>query len=126
MDLFTEDTVYEVFRRTLRGRAEVAAMLSKAPHGVHLGGPQRIEIEGDSANTIQNYLFIDGGTGKWNAGWYYRTLVRTARGRKISQQTVVKMQEDRGRPRLPNPTPGRSAGRRVSVRTQRGALGVTK
>jgi hypothetical protein len=92
MDLFTEDTVYEVFRRTLRGRAEVAAMLSQAPHGVHLGGPQRIEIAGDRANTIQNYLFIDGGTGKWNAGWYHRTLVRTAHGWKISH-TVVKMQK---------------------------------
>jgi hypothetical protein len=92
LDLFTEDTVYEVFKRTLRGREQVASMLSKAPHGVHLGGPARIEINGEQANTIQNYLFIDSATGKWNMGWYHRTLVRTDKGWKISH-TNVKMQK---------------------------------
>jgi hypothetical protein len=92
LDLFTDDTVYEVFKRTLRGRAEVAAMLSQAPHGVHLGGPARIQLEGDSATTTQNYLFIDSTSGQWNMGWYYRTLVRTSQGWKISH-TAVKMQK---------------------------------
>jgi SnoaL-like domain len=92
LDLFTDDTVYEVFKRTLRGREQVAAMLSQAPHGLHLGGPVRIDIIGDQANTTQNYLFIDGATGKWNMGWYYRTLVRTDKGWKISH-TNVKMQK---------------------------------
>ncbi len=90
MELFTPDTVYEVYRRTLRGREEVAAMLSQAPHGLHLGGPIRIELKGDSAQTIQNYLFINGQNKEWNMGWYYRTLVRTENGWKISH-TVVKM-----------------------------------
>ncbi len=92
LDLFTEDTVYEVFRRTLRGRQEVSDMLSKAPHGVHLGGPIRIELNGDSANTVQNYLFIANETRDWNAGWYYRTLVRADLGWKISH-TRVKIQK---------------------------------
>jgi hypothetical protein len=90
MELFTPDTVYEVYRRTLRGRDEVAAMLSKAPHGLHLGGAVRIELDGDAAKTIQNYLFINGETREWNMGWYYRTLVRTDCGWKIAH-TVVKM-----------------------------------
>jgi hypothetical protein len=92
MDLFTEDTVYEVYRRTLRGKAEVAEMLSKAPHGVHLGGPMRIELDGDTAKTVQNYLFINSDAPDWNMGWYDRTLVRTADGWKISR-TVVTMQK---------------------------------
>jgi hypothetical protein len=92
LELFTEDTVYEVYRRTLRGKAEVAALLSKAPHGVHLGGPARIELDGDTARTVQNYLFINGDAPDWNMGWYDRTLVRTERGWKISR-TVVRMQK---------------------------------
>ena len=86
----TQDTVYEVFRRTLRGREEVAAMLSQAPHGLHLGGALRVELDGDTAKTVQNYLFINGQTREWNMGWYHRTLVRTGEGWKISD-TVVKM-----------------------------------
>src|ERR1700712_3837876 len=58
MDLFTEDTVYEVYRLILRGRQEGADLLSKAPHGVHLPGATRVTIDGDRAETVQNYLFV--------------------------------------------------------------------
>jgi hypothetical protein len=92
LELFTEDTVYEVFKRTLRGREEVAGMLSQAPHGVHLGGPARIEINGDVAETIQNYAFFGDDDKFSNNGWYYRTLVRTPAGWKISH-TRVKLQK---------------------------------
>jgi len=92
LDLFTEDTVYEVYRRVLRGRDEVRAMLSQAPHGVHLGGPARIELDGDRAETVQNYLFIAAEDAAWNMGWYFRTVVRCGGGWKISR-TVVKMQK---------------------------------
>jgi len=92
MDLFTDDSVYEVYRRTLRGKAEIADMLSKAPHGLHLGGPLRIELDGDTARTIQNYLFINAETRAQNMGWYHRTAVRTDAGWKIAH-TRVDMQK---------------------------------
>ncbi len=92
LDLFTDDTVYEVFRQTLRGREEVAAMLSQAPHGVHIGGAARITLEGDQAETIQNYIFVGDDSQYSNQGWYYRTLVRTPDGWKISH-TKVKLQK---------------------------------
>jgi len=92
LDLFTEDTEYEVFRRVLKGREEVNAMLSQAPHGVHIGGAARIEINGDTAETIQNYAFYGNDPQYSNNGWYYRTLVRTAEGWKISR-TKVKVQK---------------------------------
>lgn len=92
LDLFTDDTVYEVYRRTLTGRDEVRDMLSKAPHGVHIGGPARITLDGDRAETIQNYLFIASENAAWNMGWYYRTLVRAEAGWKIAH-TQVKMQK---------------------------------
>jgi SnoaL-like domain len=92
LDLFTDDSVYEVFRRTLTGREEIRAMLSLAPHGVHIGGAVRIAISGDSAEVVQNYYFVGEVAKYTNAGWYYRTLVRTDEGWKIAR-TVVKMQK---------------------------------
>lgn len=86
--LFTQDTVYEVFRRTLRGHDELAAMLSKAPHGVHLPGALRIDLDGDVAETVQNYAFIGDDDAASNTGWYYRTLVRGEDGWKIAQTRV--------------------------------------
>jgi hypothetical protein len=88
MHLFTEDTVYEVYRMTLTGRTQVSDMLSKAPHGTHLGGPARIIIEGDTARTLQNYIFVSTSTDEWNVGWYDRTLVRTGEGWKIAHTKV--------------------------------------
>src|SRR5688572_12933342 len=92
LDIFTADTVYEVYRQTLRGRDEVRALLSQAPHGLHLGGPARVTVDGDVAETVQNYLFIGSVDAAWNMGWYFRTLVRTPEGWKISH-TKVKMQK---------------------------------
>lgn len=88
MDLFTDDTVYEVYKMTLRGRQEVTDMLSKAPHGTHIGGPSRITIKEDTAETIQNYMFVSTNADEWNVGWYDRTLVRTADGWKIAHTKV--------------------------------------
>lgn len=92
LDLFTDDSVYEVYGRELKGRDEIRALLSQAPHGVHIGGAARIELQGDSAETVQNYQFIGENPERSNAGWYYRTVVRTSDGWKISH-TRVKMQK---------------------------------
>jgi hypothetical protein len=92
LEIFTKDTVYVVYGKTLDGRDAMAEMLSKAPHGLHMCGPSRIEIDGDTATTIQSYLFLPEEGAKWNMGWYHRTLVRTDEGWKISR-TEVKMKK---------------------------------
>ena len=89
LDLFTDDTVYEVYRMTLTGKAEVTKILSQAPHGVHVPGATRIELDGDRAETVQNYLFISNSTDEWNAGWYWRELVRTDKGWRITHTKVT-------------------------------------
>jgi hypothetical protein len=88
LDLFTDDTVYEVYKLVLRGRQEVSDLLSKAPHGTHVGGPARISITSDRAETVQNYLFVATSQDEWNVGWYDRTLVRTTEGWKIAHTRV--------------------------------------
>ncbi len=88
LDLFTDDTVYEVYKLVLRGKQEVTGVLAQAPHGVHIGGPMRIAITGDRAETLQNYLFVATSADEWNVGWYDRTLVRMADGWKIAHTRV--------------------------------------
>ncbi len=88
LDLFTDDAVYEVYGKTLRGREEIGALLSKAPHGVHIGGAARIELDGDRADTVQNYVFYGDNEKYSNRGWYYRALVRTDGGWKIAHTRV--------------------------------------
>ena len=88
LDLFTDDSVYEVYGKSLRGREEISNMLSKAPHGIHLGGPMRIEIDGGTATTIQSYAFFGDEEKFSNKGWYYRSLVRTGEGWRISHTRV--------------------------------------
>ena len=100
MDLFTEDTVYEVYKKVLRGKDEVRALLGLAPHGVHLGGPMRIMLAGDRAETVQNYLFIGGADAAWNMGWYFRTVVRTDAGWKIAHTRVRMQRIGTGKPPL--------------------------
>jgi len=95
LDLFTDDTVYEVYGKTLSGRRELADMLSKAPHGVHLGGPMRITVDGDTADTVQNYAFFGDNDKYTNKGWYHRTLKRTEKGWRISH-TRVEFQKSAG------------------------------
>ena len=88
LDLFSQDTVYEVYKLVLRGRAEMAEVLSKAPHGVHLPGAARIAVSGDRAETVQSYMFVSTGSNEWNTGWYFRELVRSGQGWKISRTRV--------------------------------------
>ena len=101
LDLFTPDATYEVFRRELKGHQAITDMLSQAPHGVHIGGALRIELDGDRAETVQNYAFFGDDDSFSNNGWYYRTLVRTPAGWKISAMRV-KMQKQTNRPLRPD------------------------
>ena len=94
LKLFTEDTVYEVYKLALRGRKEMAEVLGQAPHGVHIGGAARIVIDGDRAETVQNYIFVSTSTDEWNSGWYHRTLVRSGGSWKIAHTKVKFARKD--------------------------------
>jgi SnoaL-like domain len=83
LDLFTPDCTYEIFRRTLRGRDEVRAMLSQAPEGIHLSGSPRIELDGERARAVQNYIFINGKTREMTMGWYFHELTKSDSGWRI-------------------------------------------
>lgn len=94
LELFTEDTVYEVYKLVLTGRKEMAEVLGAAPHGVHIPGAARIMIAGDRAETVQNYVFISTSSDEWNSGWYHRVLVRTGKEWKIAHTKVKIARKD--------------------------------
>ncbi|MBV1918062.1 MAG: nuclear transport factor 2 family protein [Sphingomonadaceae bacterium] len=89
LEVFTPDGVYEVHGKTLNGREEIGELLSQAPHGMHMPGATRITLDTDTAETIQSYQFISNDPASSNTGWYYRTVVRTEDGWKISYCKVV-------------------------------------
>jgi hypothetical protein len=88
LKLFTDESIYEVYGLVLAGQREISDLLSKAPHGTHIGGPVRVIIDGDIAHTIQSYIFVSTSSDEWNTGWYDRQLVRTADGWKIAHTKV--------------------------------------
>ena len=94
LELFTQDSVYEVYKLKLTGHQEMTEVLGQAPHGVHIGGAARIMIDGDRAETVQNYAFISVSTDECNSGWYHRTLVRCGADWKIAHTQVKFARKD--------------------------------
>jgi 3-phenylpropionate/cinnamic acid dioxygenase small subunit len=94
LELFTDDSVYEVYKLKLTGHQEMTDVLGQAPHGVHIGGAARITLAGDRAETVQNYVFFATSTDEMNSGWYHRTLVRSGDGWKIARTQVKFARKD--------------------------------
>jgi len=84
--LFTEDAAYEVYGRTFAGHDGLRAMVTAAPGGLHLGGQVSIEIDGDTARTSQNLLFVDRSTGESRGAVYADRLVRTEAGWRFAHR----------------------------------------
>jgi uncharacterized protein (TIGR02246 family) len=60
--LFTEDSEYRVFGKTLVGPDRVRRMFTRAPRGMHLTGVSRVQIDGDTATGRTQVLFVDAAT----------------------------------------------------------------
>lgn len=84
--LFTPGAVYHVYGRSFEGHDGLRAMATAAPHGLHLGGPAVIEVEGDTATTQQNLLFLDVATGELRGAVYDDELVRTSGGWRFASR----------------------------------------
>ena len=83
---FVPDLTYRVYGRTYTGQDGLRRMLTRAPGGLHLGGNPVVEIDGDTARTEQNALFVDSATGEARGVVYDDELVRTAAGWRIASR----------------------------------------
>ena len=83
--LFTPDASFEVYGRSFVGHDGLRAMAAAAPGGLHLGGPPVIEmVDGDTARTTQNLLFVDRAGGGTRSAVYTDELRRTPEGWRIA------------------------------------------
>ena len=83
--LFVPDASFEVYGRSFVGHDGLRAMAAAAPGGLHLGGPPVIEmVDGDTARTTQNLLFVDRAGGGTRSAVYTDDLRRTPGGWRIA------------------------------------------
>ncbi|BBZ36091.1 nuclear transport factor 2 family protein [Mycolicibacterium confluentis] len=74
--LFTEDSEYLVFGKTLVGPERVRKMFTRAPRGMHLTGVSRVRIDGDSATATTQVLFVDAASHSMRPALYDDDLVK--------------------------------------------------
>ena len=86
--LFTADSTYHVFGRTLDGPDALRALLVDAPKGLHLGGLPVIELRGDRANVQQNLVFVAAVTQEIRLVLYDDEVVDTPDGWRFRSRRV--------------------------------------
>ena len=74
--LFTDDSEYLVFGKTLVGPDRVRKMFTRAPRGMHLTGVSRVRIDGDSATATTQVLFVDAASHSMRPALYDDDLVK--------------------------------------------------
>jgi len=75
-----------VYGRTFEGHVGLLRMAMAAPGGLHLGGAPVIELDGATARTSQNLLFIDRSNGESRGAVYEDELVRTPDGWRFASR----------------------------------------
>ncbi len=117
VSLFTEDAHYHAFGRTFDGHAGLRAMMEGAPRGLHLGGLPVIGVDGDTASTVQNALFVDAVTHESRLVLYTDELVRAERGWRFHNRRCEFIAADGLRDRLEPTTPSRAEDEAAILRT---------
>lgn len=59
LQLFAADGEFQVYGKTFKGRNDIGAMFRAAPHGLHLIGASRIDIDHDTATARSQVLFVN-------------------------------------------------------------------
>ena len=92
-DLYTDDATFSVMGKTYTGRADVKAFIEKgqAPErrGKHLCFNSIIDIDGDSARAITDYVFIDKQHAITSAGRYHDRLIRQPDRWRFAERRIL-------------------------------------
>lgn len=96
-DLYVEDATFSVMGRTYIGRADVQAFIEQGQpperRGKHLCFNSVIDIDGDSARVITDYVFIDKQRVITSAGRYHDRLIRQPDRWRFAERRIVFMGE---------------------------------
>ncbi|GAB2995820.1 nuclear transport factor 2 family protein [Mycobacterium bourgelatii] len=76
VQLFTPDAEFRVYGRTFTGHEGLSRMFRMAPHGLHLTGVSRIDVQGDTATSRSQVLFVRAGDQQLRPALYDDELVQ--------------------------------------------------
>jgi 3-phenylpropionate/cinnamic acid dioxygenase small subunit len=98
VDRFTEDGVFAFGDRSLTGREQMLRWFSKTQsperRGKHLTTNSIIEVDGDRATAVSDFVFfekVDGRPVPFMAGTYVDELVRDGDRWRFRRRTVIEM-----------------------------------
>jgi hypothetical protein len=57
--LWAPDAEMHAFRRVWNGPDEIAEHIGQADPGLHMAGMPSIKVDGDHANSVQNFIFVE-------------------------------------------------------------------
>jgi hypothetical protein len=104
-ELFTEDARFEVSGTVAEGRPAIQALLMKmlpeGSRGQHITSNTVVDIDGDTASAITDYVFLRstaGGPAIVAAGRYYDRLARYGPKWRFRQRTITMLGVPGGRP----------------------------
>jgi hypothetical protein len=88
-ELFEPEAELSVYGKTWRGRERIKELISGAPAGIHLGGLPIVDVDGDTARGIQNYIFIDPAIPETRIGWYHDQLARSGGSWRFRSRAIT-------------------------------------
>jgi SnoaL-like domain len=95
LDVFTPDAEYNAFG-TAYTLERFPALLEAAPRGQFIGNMPVVELDGDRANGVQHFVFIDQETHAMRLGWYRDEYLRTPGGWRIHRRSTTFMRKHGG------------------------------
>jgi|AP95_1055475.scaffolds.fasta_scaffold00478_6 hypothetical protein len=86
--LFGDDGVMVAFRRDWSGFEALTGFISNAPQGLHLNTSVRIDIDGDQATALSNFVFFNLDRELSSMGLYADTLIREGDGWRFARREI--------------------------------------
>jgi 3-phenylpropionate/cinnamic acid dioxygenase small subunit len=91
--LYTEDCRFHVMGKTYEGRAATKSFIEKGQppdrRGKHICFNSVIDLEGDRARAVTDYIFIDRQKAVTSAGRYHDVLVRDPDRWRFAERRIV-------------------------------------
>jgi 3-phenylpropionate/cinnamic acid dioxygenase small subunit len=97
-DLYTDDATFSVMGSTYTGRADVQAFIEQGQpperRGKHICFNSLIDVDGDEARVVTDYIFNDKQRAVTSAGRYHDRLVRHGDRWRFADRRIVFMGDE--------------------------------
>jgi 3-phenylpropionate/cinnamic acid dioxygenase small subunit len=86
--LFGEDGVVQAFRRDWVGHDTLVGFISNAPEGIHINSAIRIDLDGDRAEVLSNFVFFTLDNHVGSMGTYADVVVRAEDNWRFARREI--------------------------------------